>query len=647
MMKLTVPRVFVSSLLLAAAVAFVPACDTPPKASLPADVQSSISTHMHPALLGTVGEFCALIDSAPIRVEGWGIVGGLPNTGSPDMDPRIHELMLNRLLTIGVGMYSQGLQNVDPEAILNSREISVVEVRGVIPPLARRGSTFDLYINAIPGSGTTSIAGGLLWPTDLKQIGLTFEGNDTRTIASGRGPVFIPATLEAEADLAAGKTPPDLRRAVRSGRVIAGGICGDDRDARLQVYTPNPMRTRMIERAIVAHFPAREKAAVAIDQNIVELHIPAQYKDNPADFVDLVRHLYLSTEDPGVIEQKAALLVEALKDPQAPHRELGLALQGLGRSILPDYLEPNYTSSNQTLRFWCARAGACLQDVKGLATLQEMVRDPAHAYRRQALMALIEASRGQDTERATMALYDMIRSYNTDDRILAYHALLAIRSPAVRSYNVGRKFMLDIIPADTPPIIYVLESDAPRIALIGRDIVLPDGALAMSKDHHFNVIVDEADEASRPVVAPTFMPGVTTPATPKPRQNVRLHWLSSDKEALLYTDAQLPNIIARACWTPDPTARDYDPKAPFIGASYQRIAELLANMCAEKIINANFIVERSPDKIVNPTDAALSGRAEGSTLAPAPEKPKVPSDSPAAPAPAPAAPTTPAPAPLP
>ena len=46
-------------------------------------------------------------------------------------------------------------------------------------------------------------------------------------------------------------------------------------------------------------------------------------------------------------------------------------------------------------------------------------------------MALIEASQGRDTQRATLALFDMIRSFNTDDRILAYHALLAIHSRAV------------------------------------------------------------------------------------------------------------------------------------------------------------------------------------------------------------------------
>ena len=59
---------------------------------IPVDAQDRISRNYFPALKGTIGEFCTLGDSAPIVVEGYGIVAGLPNTGSGDMDPRIREL---------------------------------------------------------------------------------------------------------------------------------------------------------------------------------------------------------------------------------------------------------------------------------------------------------------------------------------------------------------------------------------------------------------------------------------------------------------------------------------------------------------------------------------------------------------------------
>jgi flagellar basal body P-ring protein FlgI len=627
-MKPHTPRFALSALALglAAVAACQPASRGP--LNITADVQSRMTANLHPALRGTVGEFAALVDSAPITVEGWGIVGGLPNTGSGDMDSRIHELMMNRLLTIGIGEFSTGTQNVSPEAILASQEISVVEVRGIIPPLARKGSTFDIYVNTLPGTGTTSLANGLLWPSDLKQRGLTFNGDDTATIATGRGPVFIPGPLEAESRMANGQPAGEVRKALLSGRVIAGGVCLADRDARLQLYAPDPMMTRLVERTINAHYPSgsgREKAAVANDENTVSLHIPPEFKDNPMDFVEACRHLYLMTDQPGFVESKAHELIEALKEPGTPHRDLGLALQGLGRSILPDYIQPYYTSRDSELRFWCARAGACLQDVQGLATLQEIVRDPASPQRRQALIAMIDASRGRDTERTTLALYDMIRSYNNDDRILAYHALLAIRSRAVLSYNVGRKFMVDIIPADSPPLIYVLEADSPRIAFIGRDISLAPGATFISKDKLLSVIGDLPSDVPEAGPAPQLVPGLTPIAAAKPKEkdSVTLYYRSplGDKTAELRTVSSIPGLVARASWIPDPLAPDYDPKAPYIGASYQRITELLAGMCADKTIDANFIVEHVPDALINPTDLALSGRPEGSTrttTAPAP-----------------------------
>ncbi len=615
-------RISLAGLTLAAVV--LAACQSPPRnPPVTSDIQSRMSANLHPALHDTIGEFSALVDAAPVRVEGWGLVGELPNTGSPTMDQRLYQLMLNKMLKLRVGEYSTGTQNISPEAILASSKISVVEVRGIIPPLASKGTTFDLYINTLPGSGTTSLANGILWPSDLKQFGLTLENNDSRTLATGRGPVFLPGPLEALA--AAGAKPADARKAQLSGRVIAGGICVEDREARLQLYAPDWVKTRLIERTINSHFPGRDKAATANDDSTISLHIPAEYKDNPMDFVDLARHLYITTDEPGFVERKAAEIIAALQDPATPHRDLGLALQGLGRSILPDYIQPYYTSPNQELRFWCARAGACLQDEKGMGmtTLLEMARNPQNSFRRQALQAMIEASRGHDTERVTMALVDMIRSYNTDDRLQAYHALLALRSRAVYTYNIGRKFMVDVIPADSPPLIYVLESETPRIAFIGPDINLPQGALFYSKDRLLTV----QETSDTPVAPPPRlgggMGGLVPAAAPaaKPREEtVMLFWRSplGDKEALLYAAPYLPAIVARACWIPDPLAAGYDSKAPFIGVSYQRITELLAGMCTDKTIDATFVVQHAPDELISPTDQALSGRPEGSTRVPSP-----------------------------
>jgi flagellar basal body P-ring protein FlgI len=630
-------QLFRVSLIAAALAAACMLAGCPPQRPAPVqtDLQSQISAKLHPAIRGTIGEFATLIDSSPMSVEGYGLVVGLADTGARgDIDPTVRDILLHHLLITGVGEIRTGTREVSPEAILDSAQTAAVEVRGLIPPLARKGTTFDVYVNALPGSGTTSLNNGLLWPSDLKQINI--PGHDSHMIAMGRGPVFIPAVVDAAADRAAGKEPQELPKAVLSGRLIAGGVVSEDRAARLQVYVNNAMRTRFIERAINARFPGRDKAATAENDAIVSLHIPADYADNPMDFVELVRHLYLNTGEPGFVQDRARALIAAFDDPTAPKRDLGLALQGLGTSIIPEFLEPNYTSPNQELRFWCARAGACMQNVQGMATLQEMARNPGNPFHRQAVIAMVEASRHRDTTLATLTLMDMITSMNTDDRILAYHALLAIRSRAVQTYDAGRKFMIDIIVADCPPLIYVLESDSPRIAFIGQPLTLAPGDIYLSRDKHLTVDFPEgvdAASAATPVITAAVSSGAYGTAGTKPalKEPVKIYWrpLNGSREVTMFSVAGLPSIVYRAAWIPQPDPNDpYERKQVFIGASYQRMAEMLAEMCADKVIKATYVVQRSADQVLNPADIALSGRPDTSPKPPAPPPPPAPGKGP-------------------
>jgi len=101
---------------------------------------------------------------------------------------------------------------------------------------------------------------------------------------------------------------------------------------------------------------------------------------------------------------------------------------------------------------------------------------------------------------------------------------------------------------------------------------------------------------------------------------------------LLHTVPSLPEFVVRLCYMPNPLSPKYDAKEPFIGASYQRITELLAGMCADKTIDAQIVVQHVADAVVNPTELALSGRAEGMTNTPAsqPAPSTAPATNPAA-----------------
>jgi len=272
-----------------------------------------------------------------------------------------------------------------------------------------------------------------------------------------------------------------------------------------------------------------------------------------------------------------------------------------------------------------------MQDINGMITIQDIIKERDNPYHLQAVTAMIEASRGHETDRATVTLDHLLESQNENDQILAYHALLSIGSRAIASYSAGRKFVIDLLPADCPPLIYVLESDSPRIAFIGRTVELPPGSVYMSEDKLLTVLADEVGAAPAiPAATPVKLESSDKPggATAKPKESVTLYWRSpmGDKTVTLRSQMELANIIARAAWVPDARPeraandprRIHDQEDPFIGASYQRVTEMLASLCRDKTINARIVIQHVPDRVTNPTDIALSGRPDGPTL------PKVP-----------------------
>ncbi|HVS69993.1 MAG TPA: flagellar basal body P-ring protein FlgI [Phycisphaerae bacterium] len=590
------------------------------------DPQDAITAHTYPALRGTIAEYATVANAQPTVVEGIGLVAGLPDTGSSDMPPNVRQLLTENLYTYNANSYINGTENIVPERILATNKIAAVEIRGVIPPLARKGSTFDIEISALPNTQTTSLANGLLWTSELKLSGTDLESH---AIALGRGPVFIPDAVERLAGSGgaaqSGADALATRKVLRSGRVVGGGTVTEEYPIQLQLFSPGLGKSQVIERAINAKFPGIDKVADAQNESVIDLTVPAEYRDRPGEFVDFVKHIYLRQDVPGFNEQKAAELIKDLADPRAPRRDLSLALEGLGRSILPDYIEPQYTSADPNVRFWCARAGAGMQDVGGMVVLQEFVNDAASPFHEQAIAALADVSRG-DTARASLTLSKLLASTDTAERIRGYLGLCAIHSRLVRHYTVGQNFYLDVVPSDSPPLIYVSQSGAQRIALIGRTIDLPAGALYISPDNLLTVNVSPTGPASA-AGSPTPGAGVLTASVASDAQpsagpqsvpqNVLLYWRAPDgsKTVDLHTSTDLPAILARLGYIPDPHSADYDPTQRFIGVSYQRVVEMLAGMVKQHLIDATFALEKSPEMLPTSTELVSQGRPEGSTAA--------------------------------
>jgi len=560
---------------------------------------------IYPALQGTIASYAGLAYYTPLIVRGWGIVAGLPNTGSGQMPPEIRQMMVDQMYKEGIGYISDSTGQFDPNAILSSRQIAAVFIEGAIPPLAPSGTHFDLQLTALPGSATTSIANGLLWPADLR---LHIEpGNESDAIAQGRGPVFCWPLNASGTQL----RPAD--QIVRTGEVLGGGVVTQPSPIDLQLYTPSYRMSAIIERTINEHF-ASGPASIAVAQSdtLVTLNIPPEYQDNPAHFLDLVLHLYPSEVVPGFSQSQAEILIQALGDPAAPHDQIATTLSELGRPIIP-LLRAQYTSNNPAISFYCIKAGALLGDDEAIQILGNLAVSQSGLRQEQAVNAL-ELSNNPMI--ATNAFTKLIVSSDPDQQMLGFQGLCAINSPSIYTQLVAGKFTMNVVTCNANTIVYATSTQNQRIAIIGRIPSLVPGTLYISPDNVLTVDYPFPSPSASANTAAGKMPVLLYYNDPLTHNVVQMN-----------CTPQLPDIITALGSAPNPFSPDYDPRTKFIALSYQRIVEMIFSLCQDRELNAQFILQSAPTNQEQLYAALNSPRVNESTMTNVSQPPQPPVNS--------------------
>jgi hypothetical protein len=524
---------------------------------------------VYPALRGTVGQYVGLGFSGPIVVRGWGLVANLPNTGSGQMPPPIRKVMLNRLLRAGVGFYTSGLGNIDPNQILNSKQVAAVAVEGAIPPLAVAGTTFDVYLKALPNTGTTSLKNGLLWPVGLRvHIRLV---DQSEVLARARGPVFCnPFT-------STGALKP-ANAIVREGRVIGGAMVEHSVPAVLELYNPSYRITDLVQRVINQHYGNYPAVATAENDRVVKVRIIHRYRHDPMRFIRRIMNLYLAGNVPGFNNHQAQVIIKSLHDPAAPHASLGVALEQLGRPILP-ILMKHYHSSNPAVAYYCLQAGARLGDSDAITAISKIALDTASPFERKAVYTL---SHCHDRFLAGVTFRKLLRSASRRVQIMGYRALLTIHSSIVYSQEISQKFFMDIVPGTQKCTVYVTTHRVPRIAFLGRIPKLAPGALYISPHDALTV---------------NYLPAPAAGAAGKKSVQaggpVELYYRNAltGQTVSMRCGAALPAIVAMLAGAPNPYGKHFNPHEPFIGASYQRVVEMIYSLCHSGQVDAHFQME--------------------------------------------------------
>ena len=463
---------------------------TPRYAQLPAK-------DVPPFLRGTVLERVDLVHTEPVRVSGYGLVVNLEGTGDTTAPTRVRDFIIKQMVRYGYGLRgADTYKTISPETVLKDPRVAIVRVDGLVPPGARAGQRFDVQVSALPGSQTSSLAGGTLWRADLKPLnpyGEVDTGPEIGIIAKAQGAIFVnPAYALDTEDI-----PADARDTLKYGVAMDGGMLLQDRPLALRVRQPSRAVARLIEARVQELFQSDytstnylDVVARAKDEGLVYVLVPDRYGTDWEHAAGVVLHTYFSTNG-GEVVRRAKELADLAAAPDAPLADITYGWEALGPNALP-FVAPLMTSRDPAVAYAAARAAAFLGDRSAQDVLLAMAGAGDHPFRLNAVETLGRLPASPAVNRLLRELLDDPAALV---RVAAYKALVNNRDPAVHSNVVGRteddpKFVLDVIPSSGPPLIYASRRGVPRIAVFGERARLATPITYLGMDDRLSISSD-------------------------------------------------------------------------------------------------------------------------------------------------------------
>ncbi|MCP4591226.1 MAG: hypothetical protein GY842_10800 [bacterium] len=512
------------------------------------------------AFRDTVSQVAWVEGLRKMRVRGYGLVVGLGTRGSSECPRTVRGRMLQEMYKMAVFTRAgREALSVTPEQIIDDRDTAVVVVEGEIPAAASPGDCFDLHVRALAGTQTTSLEGGRLYSCNLRVHRDTTAGSIAgQVLATGSGPVFV--NPWAKSATAATRVDP------RIGSVLGGGVVVEARRLRLVLEHPSYRRAVQVANCINNRFTARDKVADGRTPAHVKLRVPAVYADNPKHFLDVARHLYLPSTSPGFIDRRASELAEELLDPAAPHLDIALAFEGIGRST-EGLLRNLYADSRAHVSFYSGLAGVRLGDSMAVEPLAAHARNPRSDYRMAAVRALADAV---DVYRASATLRAMLDDPDPRIRVMAYDGLRERGDPCVVSTVIGGdNFFLDRVQSGGRNLIYVRRSGERRIAVFGERVACVPPLFFVDDEGMLTMSANAGDEKVD-LLRRTQFSERTSPPIPAPLRVAEL----------------IP-------WLGDEPVMDGEEVVRGLNVPYSLVVKAVADLCRADAINADFLLEQT------------------------------------------------------
>jgi flagellar basal body P-ring protein FlgI len=458
-----------------------------------------------PKVQETVGDLAFVVSRGEWKVEGVGLVRGLDNTGADAPPSTERKQLVDEMSKAGVE---------HAEKLLANPKFSMVLVRLTIPIGVTPSDRLDVQVEVPPACGTTSLAGGYLMMTRLREVAR----------GAGTGPLGGPEMALAQGPIMIGT--PAKPNDPKVGRVLGGGKVKKEypytlviRENRESFRTSKMLETVVNERFFKIEDGHQKGAATAKTPSYLELKVPTLYHQNQQRFFRVVQYLQM-IDSPELRVRRMAAWGKDLLEPTTA----GVAatrLEGLG-TVAIETLKEGLKNSNAQVRYFSAESLAYLNDSAGVDALGEAIvaRSDLRAYALAALAALdqpaahlklrklmdepsievrygaFNALRTLDPSDPFLGLVRVMDVPNRDDNDEPPDSMaLALVNSARRRRNMpDDPFALYVVDSEGPPLVHVSRTRRCEIVIFGRQqklltpIVLGAGAISLNAADNDNKV---------------------------------------------------------------------------------------------------------------------------------------------------------------
>jgi len=511
----------------------------------------------------TVGEYAHLVGHDVMEAQGYGLVVGLGKAGSSEVPPTLRKYLTEQMLKWKVHSYREGTGALTPGRMLEDLDTAVVSVRGRIPAAAPAGTRFDLYVEALPGTQTVSLDGGMLMGTELRLVlGESFfrSSGQAKPWATGQGAVFVNPFVDP--------TKPESKASLRAGRVLDGGVVVRSRPVRLELRRADYRMSNLIQERINQRFSGAESpVATAKTSTVIDLSIPAQWEKDYMHFLRLLTHVHVQGGAGGQ-ERYARRLAQEIELPTARYEDISLVWEAMGRQVFPA-IRPLYASENPAAAFYSSRAGLRLGDVQAVEPMIYLAERTDSNFQ---IPAVGELGRAKRFAQGLGVLKRLVSSPNEVLRVAAYEALSDRGGGGVISrQDISKQFVLDVVNTDGEFAVYASSTGQPKVVLFGQNIPIYRPVFYCQGDDLVTINAIEAEDKV----------GVVR-KVPRTGQMSETFQIDPKVDELVRVMGRLPH-------------RGLDGKIEGLGLTYSQVVGVLHGLSAGRHVPAKFVLQRSEE----------------------------------------------------